>query len=157
MPQPFSRLSRHRTVASVTVLSLLLCGCVSKLFSEREQAIESAPAGITQRVQQSKLFGVLPVYRPDTQQGNFISKEQVAQLQVGMTPAQVRFLLGTPLLNDVFHAERWDYPFSLKRGDGTVTTSHVVVHFKDGRVSHFEGAELPNEKEYLRLIAAPKK
>ena len=157
MPQPFSHLSRHRAVASIPVLSLLLWGCVSKLFSEREQAIEAAPSGITQRVQQSKLFGVLPVYRPDTQQGNFISKEQVAQLQVGMTPAQVRFLLGTPLLNDVFHAERWDYPFSLKRGDGTVTTSHVVVHFKDGRVSHFEGAELPNEKEYLRLIAAPKK
>ena len=157
MPQPFSHLSRRRALVCMTMLSSLLCGCVSKLFTERDQSVEAAPAGITQRVQQSKLFGVLPVYRPDTQQGNFISKEQVAQLQVGMTPAQVRFLLGTPLLNDVFHADRWDYPFLLKRGDGTVTTSHVVVYFKDGRVSHFEGAELPNEKEYLRLIAAPKK
>ena len=157
MPQPFSHLSRRRALVCMTILSSLMCGCVSKLFTERDQSVEAAPAGITQRVQQSKLFGVLPVYRPDTQQGNFISKEQVAQLQVGMTPAQVRFLLGTPLLNDVFHADRWDYPFLLKRGDGTVTTSHVVVHFKDGRVSHFEGAELPNEKEYLRLIAAPKK
>ncbi len=157
MPQPFLAVSRRLSAASAIVISLLLCGCVSKLFTEREQPLEAAPAGITQRVQESKLFGVLPVYRPDTQQGNFISKEQVAQLQVGMTPAQVRFLLGTPLLNDVFHAERWDYPFLLRRGDGTVTTSHVVVHFKEGRVSHFEGAELPNEKEYLRLIAAPKK
>jgi outer membrane protein assembly factor BamE len=157
MPQPFLRVSRRISAASTIVFSLLLCGCVSKLFTEGEKPLEAAPAGITQRVQQSKLFGVLPVYRPDTQQGNFISKEQVAQLQVGMTPAQVRFLLGTPLLNDVFHAERWDYPFMLKRGDGTVTTSNVVVHFKEGRVSHFEGAELPNEKEYLRLIAAPKK
>lgn len=148
---------RRPATASVLVVCSLLCGCVSKLFEERAQPIEAAPTGITQRVQQSKLFGVLPVYRPDTQQGNFISKEQVAQLQVGMTPAQVRFLLGTPLLNDVFHADRWDYPFLMKRGDGTVTTSHVVVHFKDGRVSHFEGAELPDEKEYLRLIATPKK
>lgn len=156
MPQLFVHLPR-RHAAAMIVLPLLLCGCVSKLFSAGEQAPETAPAGVTQRVQQSKLFGVLPVYRPDTQQGNFISKEQVAQLQVGMTPAQVRFLLGTPLLNDVFHPERWDYPFLLKRGDGTVTTSHVVVHFKEGRVSRFEGAELPNEKEYLQLIAAPKK
>ena len=157
MPQPFLHVSRRFYTAGAIVCSCLLCGCVSKLFNTAEQPLEAAPAGITQRVQQSKLFGVLPVYRPDTQQGNFISKEQVAQLQVGMTPAQVRFLLGTPLLNDVFHAERWDYPFMLKRGDGTVTTSNVVVHFKEGRVSHFEGAELPNEKEYLRLIAAPKK
>ncbi|MFM7227260.1 MAG: outer membrane protein assembly factor BamE [Betaproteobacteria bacterium] len=156
MPQLFSQLPRRYTAAAVIMLPLMLCGCVSKLFSA-EQAPEAAPAGVTQRVQQSKLFGVLPVYRPDTQQGNFISKEQVAQLQVGMTPAQVRFLLGTPLLNDVFHPDRWDYPFLLKRGDGTVTTSHVAVHFKEGRVSHFDGAELPNEKEYLQLIAAPKK
>lgn len=157
MPLLFAPLPRPRVVASIALLSCLLCGCVSKLFNDRTQATEAAPAGISQRVQQSKLFGVLPVYKPDTQQGNFISKEQVAQLQVGMTPAQVRFLLGTPLLNDVFHADRWDYPFLMKRGDGTMTTSHVVVHFKEGRVSHFEGAELPDEKEYLRLIAAPKK
>jgi outer membrane protein assembly factor BamE len=157
MPQSFSHLPRPRAIASVALLSGLLCGCVSTLFKDSTQPIEAAPTGVNQRVQESKLFGVLPIYRPDTQQGNFISKEQVAQLQVGMTPAQVRFLLGTPLLNDVFHAERWDYPFLMKRGDGTVTTSHVVVHFKEGRVSHFEGAELPNEKEYLRLIAAPKK
>ena len=121
MPQPFLAVPRRISAATAIVFSCLLCGCVSKLFAEGEQSLEAAPAGVTQRVQQSKLFGVLPVYRPDTQQGNFISKEQVAHLQVGMTPAQVRFLLGTPLLNDVFHAERWDYPFLLKRGDGTVT------------------------------------
>jgi outer membrane protein assembly factor BamE len=157
MPQPFTNPRRPLLVVGLVALSFVLSGCVSKLFTENEQPIEAAPTGVTQRVQQSKLFGVLPVYRPDTQQGNFISQEQVSQLQVGMTPAQVRFLLGTPLLNDAFHAERWDYPFLMKRGDGTVTTSHVVVHFKEGRVSQFEGAELPNEKEYLRLIAAPKK
>ncbi len=157
MSQPFTNPRRPLLVVGLVALPFVLSGCVSKLFTENQQPIEAAPTGVTQRVQQSKLFGVLPVYRPDTQQGNFISQEQVSQLQVGMTPAQVRFLLGTPLLNDVFHAERWDYPFLMKRGDGTVTTSHVVVYFKEGRVSQFEGAELPNEKEYLRLIAAPKK
>ncbi len=137
MSQPFTNSRRPLLVVGLVALSIVLSGCVSKLFTENEQPVQPVATGITQRVQQSKLFGVLPVYRPDTQQGNFISQEQVSQLQVGMTPAQVRFLLGTPLLNDVFHAERWDYPFLMKRGDGTVTTSHVVVHFKEGRVSQF--------------------
>jgi outer membrane protein assembly factor BamE len=136
----------------------LLSGCgTSKLFASNDEPLDASAAGVSQSVQNKKLFGVLPIYRPDTQQGNFISKEQAAQLKVGMTPEQVRFLLGTPLLNDAFHANRWDYPFLLKRGDGTVTTSHVVVYFKEGRVASFEGADLPDEKEYLKLIAAPKK
>ncbi len=150
--------SLYQWLALAIASTALLSGCgVSKLFAKGDEPIEASPSGVTQSVQKKKLFGILPIYRPDTQQGNFISKEQVAQLKVGMTPEQVRFLLGTPLLNDAFHAERWDYPFLLKRGDGTVTTSHVVVHFREGRVASFDGADLPDEKEYLRLIAAPKK
>ncbi len=151
-------LFQWRTLTLALASVALLSGCsVGKMFAGSDAQPEASSAGVTQSVQKKKLFGVLPVYRPDTQQGNFISKEQVAQLKVGMTPEQVRFLLGTPLLNDAFHAERWDYPFLLKRGDGTVTSSHVVVRFKEGRVASFEGADLPDEKEYLRLIAAPKK
>lgn len=94
-------------------------------------------------------------YRPDIQQGNFISEEMLAQLKVGMTQDQVRFILGTPLLTDVFHAERWDYPFRLAKGNGEVTTSRVVVFFKDGKVASFEGGNLPTEKEYIARIAGP--
>ncbi len=113
-------------------------------------------AGVMQSEEKARLFGVLPIYRPDVQQGNFVSKEMVAQLRVGMTPEQVRFVLGTPLINDAFHANRWDYPFRIKDGKGKVTSSHVSVFFKDGRVSHFEGGELPNEQDYLQRIAKPK-
>jgi outer membrane protein assembly factor BamE len=74
-----------------------------------------------------------------------------------MTPDQVRFVLGTPLIVDIFHGERWDYPFLMKRGDGTMTASHVVVRFKDGRVASFDGGQVPEEKQYLKLIAAPEK
>ena len=49
-------------------------------------------------------------YRPDIQQGNFVSQEMLAQLKVGQTREQVLFILGTPLLTDIFHADRWDYP-----------------------------------------------
>ena len=154
----FKRLSQRHAIALAFASASLLSGCgINKMFATTDEPIEASAGGVTQSVQKKKLFGVLPIFRPDTQQGNFISKEQAAQLKVGMTPDQVRFLLGTPLLNDAFHAERWDYPFLLKRGDGTVTTSHVVVYFREGRVASFEGADLPDEKEYLRLIATPKK
>ena len=76
---------------------------------------------------------------------------------VGMTPEQVRFVLGTPLVSDIFHGERWDYPFRMRNGDGQITTSHVSVFFKEGRVERYEGGDLPEEKDYLKRLAAPKK
>ena len=74
-----------------------------------------------------------------------------------MTPEQVRFVLGTPLVSDIFHGERWDYPFRMRKGDGQITTSHVSVFFKEGRVERFEGGDLPEEKDYLKRLAAPQK
>lgn len=102
-----------------------------------------------------KFFWIFSPYRPVIQQGNFISEEMLAQLKVGMTRDQVRFVLGTPLLADMFHAERWDYPFRLARGNGEVTTSSVVVYFKDDKVERYEGGNLPTEKEYIARIAGP--
>ena len=57
-----------------------------------------------------RIPGVKP-YRIEIQQGNFISQDMVAQLKPGMSKEQVRLALGTPLLNDIFHADRWDYVF----------------------------------------------
>ena len=156
-------LSFARPMKNVLLLALAavsLCGCsiASKMFSSTPSSTE-VPVdsnGVVQTVQKSKLFGVVPVYRPDIQQGNFVSKEMVAQLKVGMTPEQVRFVLGTPLLTDLFHETRWDYPFRIRTGDGEITSSRVVVFFKEGRVSHFEGGDLPEENDYLLRIAAPK-
>ena len=55
-------------------------------------------------------------YKIDVQQGNVLSQEMVAQLRPGLTKDQVRFILGTPMLQDMFHANRWDYVYSLKKG-----------------------------------------
>jgi len=106
-------------------------------------------------IQHKKPFlGIFTPYRPDIQQGNFVSKEMVAQLQVGMTPDQVIFLMGTPLLTDIFHANRWDYLFWLQKGNGPTTTSRVTIYFKDNRVARIEGAgNLPTEADYLARIA----
>lgn len=97
----------------------------------------------------------LSVHKIDIQQGNFISQEMMAQLKEGMTQDQVRFVLGTPLLNDLFHAERWDYPFRLQKANGEIITSHVTIFFKDKKVTRFEGGNLPTEKDYIARIATP--
>jgi outer membrane protein assembly factor BamE len=124
-------------------------------------ATSSAPSanrGSTgvQTVKERRLFGFLSPYRIDIPQGNFVSQEMVSQLKEGMTPDQVRFVLGTPLLSDMFHADRWDYPFRLQKGNGEVTMSRVVVFFKDNRLLRFEGGDLPTEQDYLdRVAGAP--
>ncbi len=79
----------------------------------------------------------------------------LAQIKVGQTREQVKFILGTPLLADIFHAERWDFPFYLARGNGELTTSRVTVYFKDDKVIKFDGGNLPTEKEYIARIAGP--
>jgi outer membrane protein assembly factor BamE len=104
-----------------------------------------------------KFLWVFSPYRPDVQQGNFISQEMLAQLKEGMTRDQVRFVLGTPLVTDLFHADRWDYPFRLERGNGELTTSRVSVYFKDDKLARFDGGNLPTEKEYIARIAGPVK
>lgn len=75
-------------------------------------------------------------YRIDIQQGNVVSAEQFAQLKVGMTRDQVRFLLGTPLLTDVFHDKRWDYHYRMVKGDTREVTSRGLSLFfnVDGKV-----------------------
>jgi outer membrane protein assembly factor BamE len=163
MPKQFagSRSCVHRLTLILTLATLpFFTGCALRnpfaSDTVKPQAV-AATSGVVQKTEQEKLFGLLPVYRPDVQQGNFVSKEMVAQLREGMTREQVRFIMGTPLLSDIFHANRWDFPFRMKKGNGELTSSHVVVLFENDRVARFEGGDLPSEQDYLLRIAAPKK
>lgn len=149
---------RRNTILLALISSLVISACALRNPFAKDSADKASPAsGVVQVVKNEKLFGFVPIYRPDVQQGNFISQEMVAQLKKGMTKDQVRFLLGTPLLIDSFHENRWDYPFRLKNGEGQLTSSRVVVFFENDKVAKFEGGELPTEKDYLMRIAAPKK
>lgn len=123
--------------------------------ADKSAALANAGAQTTKVTKLQKFLWIFSPYRPDIQQGNFVSREMLEQVKVGQTPDQVRFLLGTPLLTDMFHANRWDYPFYLARGNGEVTSSRVTVYFKDGVVERFDGANLPTEREYIELIAGP--
>jgi len=148
---------RAPIAAALICATLTLSGCAMfrKDAPVAATGAEQAAAGAqtTQATKLQKFFWIFTPYRPDIQQGNFVSQEMLAQVQVGQTREQVKFILGTPLMADVFHADRWDYPFYLARGNGDLTKSQVSVFFKDDKVEKFEGGNLPTEKEYIARIA----
>lgn len=76
------------------------------------------------------------VYQPPMSQGNLLKQEDLDQVEVGMTHSQVRFLLGTPMIDDPFHKDRWDYVYFLKIGRRDASFKRwVSIQFTDGRVS----------------------
>jgi outer membrane protein assembly factor BamE len=89
-------------------------------------------------------------YRADVQQGNWITAEQVAQLKTGMTREQVRFVLGTPTLQDIFHANRWDYPYYQKPGYGAPQERKFTVWFENDQLARWSGDEQPDRQPYER-------
>jgi len=95
-------------------------------------------------VEVPKVPGITP-YRMVIQQGNFISQEMVAQLKPGMTKEQVRFILGTPLVNDIFHADRWDYVFFRETPDGKREQRNLSVVFEKEKLARVLGDLLPSE------------
>jgi outer membrane protein assembly factor BamE len=97
-------------------------------------------------------------YRITVVQGNFVSAEAASQMKIGMTRDQVKTLLGTPLLADMFHADRWDYIFYFKRGSTSVVQQRdFVVTFAGDRVAGWTGGEnLPSNLELLAEIDGDK-
>jgi outer membrane protein assembly factor BamE len=105
-----------------------------------------------------KVANAITPYRINIVQGNFVSREAASQLREGMTRDQVKFLLGTPLLTDVFHANRWDYVFSFRRGNTPVVQQRrYTVLFDGDRLVKFGGDELPSEYELIAEIDGMKK
>jgi outer membrane protein assembly factor BamE len=79
------------------------------------------------------------VYRINIQQGNFLDQKAVDEVKVGMTRSQVRYLLGTPLADDPFTKERWDYIYYLKKGRTShVDSRRVTVYFQDEKVARLD-------------------
>ncbi len=86
------------------------------------------------------------VYRIEVQQGNLVSQESVSQLKPGMTKDQARFVLGTPLVTDIFHADRWDYVYTLQpaRTSSIKEERRLTLFFdKEGRLERVEGDVVP--------------
>lgn len=111
-----------RTLAVIAVLFLASCG------SARLSAPDISP------------------YRMEIQQGNFVSQEMVSQLKIGMSKDQVRFVLGTPLITDSFHADRWDYIFRRQKSGSKQLEHHrLAVFFEDGKLVRMDSDVIPTE------------
>ncbi|MDB0063855.1 outer membrane protein assembly factor BamE [Gammaproteobacteria bacterium] len=113
------------------IYSLLLCltllsGCSGKLFT---------------------------IHKIDVQQGNAVEVEKVEQLAVGMTKEQVEFLLGSPMLTDIFHPERWDYIYYLIPGYGEKERRHVSIIFNGNKIIEIVKSEMAatTEKDQTTL------
>jgi len=105
----------------------------------------------------SRIAGLVTPYRIDIVQGNFVSSEQVAMLKPGMARQQVRDVLGTPLLQSVFHGNRWDYIFTFQRKGEEPQLRKVTVFFNDAGLDRFEADALPSEAEFVASLSKGRK
>ena len=94
-------------------------------------------------------------YRIEVVQGNFVSKEQVQALRPGMTRNQVKEILGTPLIASVFHADRWDYAFTIQRKGTQPQQRKLSVFFQNEAFYRYEADELPSESEFAERLTTP--
>lgn len=96
-------------------------------------------------------------YSMEIVQGNFVSKEQVQALRPGMSREQVRNILGSPLVTSLFHADRWDYIFTIKRKGVDIESKHLTVYFNGFVLDRVEGDEMPSEDEFVSELAGKTK
>lgn len=85
------------------------------------------------------------VYKPVIQQGNIITPEMVAALETGMSKRQVRFVLGTPTLVDIFHQDRWDYTFTMKLRNQPIEIKKFSLFFAGDTLLSYQGDIKPAE------------
>jgi outer membrane protein assembly factor BamE len=93
-------------------------------------------------------------HKIDVQQGNVLTKEKLAKLKVGMNELQVKSVMGTPLVIDPFHKNRWDYVYSMKLGDsGKSQYSYVSLFFKDRVLTNIDVHVKPLPEKQLIVPA----
>jgi outer membrane protein assembly factor BamE len=121
-----------RLVACAAVLSVAACGS----FNSASTSVVS----------------IITPYKVEVVQGNFISKEQVAALRPGMARAQVRDILGSPLVTSVFREERWDYVFTIRRQGIESQSRKLAVYFKGDEFDKAEGDDMPSEADFVATL-----
>ncbi len=99
-----------------------------------------------------RLAAAVTPYKVQVVQGNFVSREQVEFLKPGMSRQQIRDVLGTPLLASAFHADRWDYVFTLRRNGVQEQSYRLALFFKGEQLERFEGDTMPTEAEFVSAL-----
>jgi len=129
-------LFRFGSLAAAVFSAALLAGCNS---------LDGVATGVARAV---------TPYRVEVVQGNFVSREQVQAVQPGMGRQQVRDILGTPLVASVFHAERWEYAFTINRPGVPPQVLRLTVFFDGERLARVEGDEMPSEAEFVASLTS---
>lgn len=129
-------------------LALTACACASILLSTGCASSRHTDDGF---------FARITPYRIEIVQGNVVTSEQAARVRPGQTRAQVRDILGTPLITDPFHADRWDYLFTIRRDGLPAQRRSVVVWFDGDRLKTIEAPDLPTEREFVQGISVSRK
>lgn len=113
---------------SALAAALLLTGCASSTSNG------------------SKLISFPGAYKIDIQQGNVITQKMIDQLKPGMTKSQVQYVMGTPLLEDAFNRNRWDYVYSMQAGGGKRSQKTLTLLFENDRLAAIRGDLKPDSK-----------
>lgn len=92
------------------------------------------------------VVGFPGVYKINIEQGNIITQDMVDQLKPGMSRRQVRFILGTPLVEDSFNQERWDYTYVTRNGNTTLSEQQLTVHFDGDTLNNFTSSLTPSSE-----------
>jgi outer membrane protein assembly factor BamE len=112
-----------------------------------------ATSGCASLQSSDNVLGLITPYRVEVVQGNVVTKEQVALVKPGMSRAQVRDILGSPLLTDAFHADRWDYVFTIRRQGAEPQLRRIVAKFDGDALKTLDtSGELPAEQEFVASI-----
>ena len=114
-----SRSLRPRTLALAGLLTVMLAACGNN-------------------------FGFPGVYKINIEQGNVVTEEMVEQLRPGLNRRQVRFIMGTPLIEDSFHDDRWDYRYLLRNGNETLSETSLTLWFEGDELIRAEGPDAPD-------------
>jgi len=111
-----------------------------------------ALAGCAASVEVSRWTNVFLPYRIEVVQGNVVTSEQLTRVVPGMSRAQVRDILGSPLVTDIFHGDRWDYVFMLNRPGAASQKRAIVVIFEGDKLARVEAPALPSDAEFIDSI-----
>jgi outer membrane protein assembly factor BamE len=136
---PAMPLRETRSVLAAVAAAFVLAGCGSVDGASHRLATAITP------------------YKVEIVQGNFVSREQVEAVQKGMSREQVRQVLGTPLVTSLFHGDRWEYVFTLRRQGVAPQQRQLTVFFKGEGVDRVEGDTMPSESEFVTTLDTRRK
>ncbi len=119
--------------------------------SKRMLTAALVTAGIASACSIDSVTGMVHPYRIDVRQGNYVDQSMIAQLRRGMTRDQVRFVMGSPLVSDIFHDDRWDYVYRFQPGKGAVQQRIISVFFVDEYLDHVAG-DVTEAADYQEVL-----